>query len=1274
MAVNVSPGVYTKIIDLSTYVQSVPSTVGFIPFISRFGPDNQLILTSNEAFYTDFGVPNINYCGKEYGQGHYVASSFLRESEALYVVRCLPPDATWANLAVRFHTGVTQRNNVVLTKDILYKNMYYIPNGGVDVDTLRVYRNNILLDTDEYDLMGYGKIVAFKKEPTPRVHVVYRGDIISNPTVTADFNLTTEPVLTADYNTLHDPVLTSSYDVITNYPVTANYETYTDPTIVASYEADGGISYTDRPVNKVDSLNYTLDRADINYATLKIYRNNVELNPLSYQVDHPTGTITFFNTPEDRVVHRNAPLTRFSYNSFGIDTTGLVESTLSLQHNLNVDPEFQLKSKVLPSPVDLLVNGNTITLKWNESIGTYDPSKVIDGKAYNHDGAFFMLKLYDNNTGKLVRFTDVFEQFSFGNVIYDGRTGTLTRNLADFEAAPQDDGGVTVYGTPAVDDNGSMGNSLRGTVLDGSMFFGVEVDPVLGPMGMVLQGNGSEDFDISYQLKSGVLCNVTLRFEFYLPFKKDETTLHTVSELDALDLLGSVEMMVQSLDPQLPSLSSFTINMATGVITTAEEQRRIDSFVDRPVEKIDPLHYQLDRADINYSSLVITKDGAQVVDPESYTVDTSVGVLTFAQSLLEVTPKTGVVLTKETDTIYSIPDTNIDYDSFILYIHGNLASTGSYTIDTVQNKVVFPEKIILKEVGKILTRIDDRTYSLGTIEVDASTLKVYVMGTQVNNYEYLPLLGHIYFSDYIVVRENVELEAVKDYRLNNIYILPRVENLNFDGMRVYSDGVLQNPSTYELDTVGRRIIFNEDPAVLITASYSYYNSLETYNYVGLNFDDELKYLIESQTSSPFNCFVFYAIGRGEWYNNFKIKISRDVNPYNEGIYIVDIFKRQTFVDNLSEQDTDEGNFEIIESFSVSMDYRQLDSSGENLFIEDVINKYSRYIKVAADKEMCMRALRMNLDFSEPFASGPVYLRNGSSGSLFNSSGFLNTEVAKQIITRAYNGTLLKTNGTILYDVLDTDDYYFNIVLDGGYPTDVKIAGIYTLVTTRRDCVGIIDNGDNSTPEAALSKRNNVHTFNTRYLALYEPYSKIYDSFTGRDIWITPVYHMANLIPYTDNVTNVWWAAAGFNRGTVPTIKELRFSPLLGDRDRFYLAQINPIVKFNVGYTVWGQLTTQKRPSALQDLNIVRLILYCKRALEQYCKYYIFELNDNETWQSVKQDISSFLREVQSERGLYSFDVEVGATDYELKSKQFHVNVTLVPTRVVEKINLNFYIK
>jgi hypothetical protein len=319
------------------------------------------------------------------------------------------------------------------------------------------------------------------------------------------------------------------------------------------------------------------------------------------------------------------------------------------------------------------------------------------------------------------------------------------------------------------------------------------------------------------------------------------------------------------------------------------------------------------------------------------------------------------------------------------------------------------------------------------------------------------------------------------------------------------------------------------------------------------------------------------------------------------------------------------------------------------------------------------------NMAEPFQltadQPPVPLRNGSDGTLKNADGSLNFAEAIQLLTQAYSGTISSpvVVGEIVDTILDIENVYFTMVFDCGYPDAVKTA-ISTLVQTRRDSVAILDNGDNATYTLAMDRRLNDHTFNTYFVALYEEYNKVYDQFTGGDVWFSPIYHMAYILPRNDTVAELWYAAAGFNRASIDIIKELRFNPKLGQRDQMYLKQLNPIVKFNEGYVVWGQLTSQAKASALQDLNIVRLVLYCKKALERYCRGFIFEMNDAITWNLVAGDIVVFLEDIKRKRGLYSYNVEVGATDYEKKTKTFHVNVTLEPTRVVEKIELNFFIK
>ena len=509
----------------------------------------------------------------------------------------------------------------------------------------------------------------------------------------------------------------------------------------------------------------------------------------------------------------------------------------------------------------------------------------------------------------------------------------------------------------------------------------------------------------------------------------------------------------------------------------------------------------------------------------------------------------------------------------------------------------------------------------------------------------------------------------------------------------------------------------------------------------------------------------YPIGRGDFYNVLGIRFTQHSNPTLDGVYVLDIYEKQSDGDDI-----------IIESFDVSLDPYAVDNAGDSIFIVSILETYSAVLRAEMtlvsgeytdgyklvaknyDKEIGTVTIDLTSgstkigdnkqDFSdwetdpetgnanyvviakdakgieiwgwlgaadslvddaeinvfpsrnltggtqgwngntasfnvgsavsyyirESYASiatafvssEPRPLRKGSEGSLRSADGTLDTSEAEILLEQGYSGLIDD-------QILDPENIYFTLVYDAGYPTDVKTA-ISTLCQTRRDCVGIIDNGDNSTVNIALSKRDTDHTYNTFYVALYESFNKVSDPFTGEDIWFSPIYHMSYLIPRNDNVAEIWYAAAGFQRGAIDSIKELRYNPRLGQRDQMYLKQLNPIVKFAAGYVVWGQLTSQAKASALQDLNIVRLVLFCKRAIEQFCRFFIFEQNDPITWGQVSSSVVEFLEVIKNRRGLDSYSVEVGATDYEKKTKKFHVNVILQPTRVVEQIELNFFIQ
>jgi hypothetical protein len=522
-------------------------------------------------------------------------------------------------------------------------------------------------------------------------------------------------------------------------------------------------------------------------------------------------------------------------------------------------------------------------------------------------------------------------------------------------------------------------------------------------------------------------------------------------------------------------------------------------------------------------------------------------------------------------------------------------------------------------------------------------------------------------------------------------------------------------------------------------------------------DDADIYLNNTNVSSSIPLAVFYATGRGEYYNDFKIKFTKSANV--DYVYVLDIYAKNI-----------DGYYDIADSFDVTFRKDIRDYSGDSMFIEDVLDKYCDYIKCKVNPNLTFdqvyRLLTQDIvnntgynivdvkgvifdddiienpstgdkyfvaesalgefydfigkvikyddltgDFVEdtsvtvgygdliqtedgklyyhmgagfvgdfdPYATYfiiPVDVNDdpsfrqfggGSSGSLFNADGTINPTVANECLIKAYSG---------IYDsqVIDVENIYFSIVYDGGYPKAVKDAIVQLAYALRKDCVAILDNGRNRNLEQELRARRMEQSYNTYHCAIYSQYRKVTDPFSGMKLWVSPVYHMAQIIPYNDTVGELWFAPAGFNRAAIQDIDELEYNPLQGDRDQMYLNQINPTVLFNAGYVVWGQLTSQRKPSKMQSLNVVRMVLYIDRALKQFSKYFIFEQNDEITWTQVKGEVIRFLEDIKNRRGLYDYNVEVGATEYEKKRKTFHINIELDPIEPVEKILLNFYIK
>ena len=165
--------------------------------------------------------------------------------------------------------------------------------------------------------------------------------------------------------------------------------------------------------------------------------------------------------------------------------------------------------------------------------------------------------------------------------------------------------------------------------------------------------------------------------------------------------------------------------------------------------------------------------------------------------------------------------------------------------------------------------------------------------------------------------------------------------------------------------------------------------------------------------------------------------------------------------------------------------------------------------------------------------------------------------------------------------------------------------------------------------------------NSSYAALYWPWVKVFQVFDGKDRWLAPEIYGARQIGVTDAVSDPWFAPAGFVRGrlTKPTQVEIILNQ--GDRDSLYSGGnvINPIVNFpQNGIAIFGQRTTQRDPTALDRINIRRMMIYIKKQILASTQRIVFEPNDKFTWTRVEELLNPMLDDISNRRGITQFKV------------------------------------
>ena len=199
------------------------------------------------------------------------------------------------------------------------------------------------------------------------------------------------------------------------------------------------------------------------------------------------------------------------------------------------------------------------------------------------------------------------------------------------------------------------------------------------------------------------------------------------------------------------------------------------------------------------------------------------------------------------------------------------------------------------------------------------------------------------------------------------------------------------------------------------------------------------------------------------------------------------------------------------------------------------------------------------------------------------------------------------------------------------------------------------------------------SIDSNYTATYYPWVLIKDTVNNTNIYLPPTGEVTRNLALTDNIAFPWFATAGYTRGIVNAVKA-RKKLTQEDRDTLYTGRINPIATFSdVGTVIWGNKTLQIHESALNRINVRRLLLQARKLISAVAIRLLFEQNDAKVRQDFLDAVNPILDAIRRDRGLYDFRVTVSSSVEDLDKNQLVGKIYIKPTKALEFIDIEFLI-
>ena len=287
-------------------------------------------------------------------------------------------------------------------------------------------------------------------------------------------------------------------------------------------------------------------------------------------------------------------------------------------------------------------------------------------------------------------------------------------------------------------------------------------------------------------------------------------------------------------------------------------------------------------------------------------------------------------------------------------------------------------------------------------------------------------------------------------------------------------------------------------------------------------------------------------------------------------------------------------------------------------------------------------------------------------------------------TQGFDLSSTTANGTLAYKrainaISNPDEFDINLLATPGvihrlHPAVTNHA--ISKTEARADALFIMDSA--AYTDSVQTVVDTIKALDTNYVATYYPWVKIVNASTGRPVWVPPSVVLPGVISYTDRVAHEWFAPAGLNRGGLTTVLEAKTRLTHAERDELYEGRVNPIASFpGQGVVVFGQKTLQSKPSALDRINVRRLLITVRKFIASASRYLVFEQNTQALRNRFLNIVNPYLEQVQSNSGLSAFRVvmdDSNNTPDVVDRNQLVGQIFVQPTRTAEFIVLDFIVQ